>query len=280
MLTLSRSFDYQPLWRKSLIVVAGPVANFLLAIFIYTCLFLAHEEVRIAPVVGSVVAGSSAESSGFLPNDRILTVNGNTISTFNEIREYTVLSADEELEFVVLRGGSEYSLFVKPILVDRVDNFGNSYRVSQIGISADTSASNIERVKLGFLDALGKGINQTWFLVKVTLNFLSELFLGKQDAKELRGPVGIGQITGQFATLGFSQLISLAAVLSVSIGLLNLFPIPLLDGGHLLFYGISAIIGRPVPDKVLDFAYKLGFFVLLGFMLYVTSNDILRLLPL
>lgn len=274
---LAVSFEHQALWRKSLIVVAGPVANFLLAIVIYTFLFGTLEEIRVAPVVNYTLEDSAAERAGFLSDDRIISVNGSPIESFEDIREHTLLNTDEELLFVVLRSGTEYTLRVRPTLVDQVDRFGNEFRVAQIGIAAYSDESHIERIRLSPFEAFSKAIYQTWFTVKLTLNFIYELFRGKQDTKELRGPVGIGQITSQFATLGFLQLLSLSAVLSISIGLLNLFPIPLLDGGHLLFYGITAILGRPLSDRFMGLCYRFGFFLLIGFMLYVTSNDIVRL---
>ncbi|MFD0917505.1 RIP metalloprotease RseP [Pseudahrensia aquimaris] len=267
------------LWRRALIVAAGPIANFILAIVIYTALFMVHDDVQRVPVVGEIAAGSPAQEAGFQPEDLIVELNGDAITSFRQISEATMLNSGEAMNFVVERAGERIELVATPRLVDQEDRFGNSFKVAQIGVRSKTGEEYLRVTSLGPVDAFNKAVGSTGLVVKGTFNFLREMILGKQSATELRGPLGIGQVTSQVATLGFAELMSLAAVISVSIGLLNLFPIPMLDGGHLVFYAIEAVRGKAVSPAVMEWSFKVGLGCLLFMMLFATTNDIGRLLP-
>jgi len=271
------AFEHKALWRKASVVAAGPIANFLLAIVIYTSLFMIHDDIQVKPIVGGVVAGSPAESAGFQAGDRIIRLQGQEIVAFSQISEATMMSSGEELQFVVLRDGSEVNLAALPKMTEQTDRFGNKYKVAQVGIRGDSSPESLVVTTLGPVDAFVKALDRTWVVIKGTLNFLKELILGRQDAKELRGPLGIGQMTSQVATLGIAQLLSLAGVISISIGLLNLFPIPMLDGGHLVFYAVEAVRGKPLSPRTMDVAFKIGLTCVLALMVFATTNDISRL---
>lgn len=271
------AFQNKALWRKSLIVAAGPIANFLLAIAIYTGLFMTYEDVKIAPVVGEVVAGSAAAEAGIQPDDRVVSINGSAITSFDDIRDVTMVSSDAPLNFIIDRGGERINVTAVPRITEREDQFGNTFKVAMIGISSKQGVEFRTVSSLGPVDAFVKAVDRTATVTMGTLNFLKELFLGKQDASELRGPLGIGQVTSQVATLGIAQLLALAGVISISIGLLNLFPIPMLDGGHLVFYAIEAVRGKALSPRSMEMAYKAGLTCVLALMLFATTNDILRI---
>ena len=271
------AFEHKALWRKASVVAAGPIANFILAIVIYTGLFVVYDDVRVAAVVGEVVAESPAEKAGFMPGDKIVELQGSEITSFDQVAETTMLSSGEALNFVVLRGEERVPLTAFPKMTEQTDRFGNSYKVAQVGIRAFSGPENVVVQQLGPIEAFLKALDRTWVVIKGTFNFLGELILGKQDAKELRGPLGIGQITSQVATLGVAQLLSLAGVISISIGLLNLFPVPMLDGGHLVFYAIEAVRGRPMSPRAMEISFRFGLMLVLGLMIFATTNDVSRL---
>jgi len=252
------------------------VANFLLAIVIYSGLFMIHDDVKIAPVIGKVFSNSSAEASGFMVDDRILSIDGQKIETFSQISNATNMGAGAEMKFVLLRDGKEIKISAIPRITERVDQFGNKFKVQLIGFSSKAGAENITVTTLGPVDAFVKAVSRTWLVTKRTLYFIADLVRGRQDASELRGPLGIGQVTSQVATLGIAQLLSLAGVISISIGLMNLFPIPMLDGGHLVFYAIEAVRGRALSPKTMDMAFKFGMLCVLSLMIFATTNDISR----
>ncbi len=270
------AFEYKALWQRAAIVAAGPIANFILAIVIYTGLFMYYEDVRIEPVIGKVVEQSAAEEAGLQVGDRIVSVDGVAVTQFSDLQRSTMLNTDTPLTFVISRAGKELSMTAAPRMTEREDGFGNKFKVGMIGISPSTEPENIKRTSLGPVEAFVKGLDRTWLVVAGTFNFIKELIVGKQDASELRGPLGIAQMTSQVATLGILQLISLAAVLSVSIGLMNLFPLPVLDGGHLVFYALEAIRGKPMEPKNQEIAFRIGLVCVLMLMVFATSNDVMR----
>ncbi len=271
------AFEHKALWRKAAVVAAGPIANFILASVIYTGLFVYFGEARIAPKVGTVVEASAASEAGIQVGDLVLTVNGNEISDFQDISDYTLVGADEQLTLGIQRGDEKLSIAATPRMTERTDRFGNKFMTGLLGIGPDTSEENIERVQLGLGAAFVKSLDSIWDIVSRTYHFIRELIVGKQDASQLRGPLGIGQMTSQVATLGILQLISLAGALSVSIGLMNLLPVPVLDGGHLVFYALEGIRGKALSPKTQEYAFRIGLTCILVMMLFATSNDVRRI---
>ena len=257
--TREGTFEDKAVWRRALVVAAGPIANFILAIVIYTGLFWANDDVRYAPVVGTVLEDGAAKAAGILPGDVIRAIDGRAIETFADVRYVTSQSSDTQLVYTLERAGRLVEVPVTPRLTERKDPFGNSYRQAMVGLTLDTSEEHRTVTSLGPWGAFVKASRQTWMVVAQTFNFLRELILGKQDATELRGPIGIAQITSQVATLGFQSLLGLAAVLSISIGILNLFPVPMLDGGHLVFYAVEAVRGRKLSERSQEIAFRIGF---------------------
>ncbi len=273
------AYESKKVWQRALVAVAGPVANFILAIVIFAGTFYYNGSFVVDPVVDRVIEGTAAEQAGFKSGDRIVSVDGKAISSFSDLQDAVSLSAGNLLVIVVERNGIKKTLEATPRMTEQKDRFGNSYSVGILGISSSQDKANFRKIDHGVISATSLAVTQTWSVATRTLKFLGQVIVGRQDASQLRGPVGIAQISSQVATLGYDRLITLAAVLSVSIGLLNLFPIPMLDGGHLMFYAIEAVKGSPLSVKAQELGYRFGLICMLGLMIFATRNDILRLLP-
>jgi regulator of sigma E protease len=367
----AQSFHHKPLYQKALIAVAGPLANFILAIAIYWFMALAFGEYMTIPQIGRVLPGSAAEAAGFKVGDRVISIDGREVRQFNDILFAVNLAGETPMTFRVARNGAELNIVATPRLTERTDPLGNPTREPLIGIGsvnpgeiadvvADSPASNagiragdflfkangesletfddlaavIRRnvgkpvtieiaragektpikltitpqvvanqpsgdamvtaavgltpknlgspkiqtlVRFGPVEALQVAVGRVWFLVAKTFDVLGHLLTGTGDVRQLSGPIGIAKVSGQIIDqLGPAALIGLVAVLSVSIGLLNLFPIPMLDGGHLLYYGIEAVRGRPLGDRAQELGFQIGLVLVVGLMLIATWNDILK----
>jgi regulator of sigma E protease len=350
------AFPFKPLWQRALIVVAGPVANFILAFVILTATFLIGGETTMAPVIGEVTKDSPAALAGFRPGDRVLTIDGETIESFGELGQFVGVSVGHLLPFVVEREGKRVALLVTPRLKVFRDKFNNRQRVGEIGISApdpalvqqlipgkpaekaglkqgdiivsingrptpkhddatkiiqanpgkpvtivisrggrlstivatpvrndDDKKKGLLGVQLGpplivthpgLLTAAADAVDQIRHILDITFR---GLFQSAEGTRQLSGIIGIAKVSGQVASTGWDQLILLAAFLSVSIGLVNLFPIPLLDGGHLLYYGCEAVLGRPLGERAQDVGFRVGLAVVASIFLLATWNDILNL---
>lgn len=276
---LKGAYESKKVWQRALVAAAGPAANFILAIVIFTATFFYNGSYVVDPVISEVKQGTAAMEAGFKPGDKIISVNGEAVASFRELQNAVSLSAGEALSIVVERGGERATLVATPRMTEQKDRFGNSYSVGILGVTSSTGKENFRRIEHGLISASAMAVQETWSVAARTLKFLGQVIVGRQDATQLRGPVGIAQISSQVATLGYDRLITLAAILSISIGLLNLFPIPMLDGGHLAFYAIEAIRGRPLSIKAQEMGYKFGLLCMLGLMIFATRNDVLRLLP-
>ena len=271
------SFMFQPVGSRAAVVAAGPIANFILAIAIFAAIFMTVGKQTTSARVDAVQPASAAEAAGFKPGDLVLAINGERIDSFSDMQRIVSISAGETLSIDVDRGGAPISLKATPQLKELKDNFGNVHRLGVLGISRSMSPGDIKTEKAGPLRAIVMGAQETWFVVDRTLAYIGGVFVGREAADQLGGPIRIAQVSGQVATAGFTALIHLTAVLSVSIGLLNLFPIPLLDGGHLLFYAIETIRGRPLSERAQEVGFRIGLAVVVMLMIFATFNDILRL---
>ena len=272
----AHSFIDQPVAKRAAIVVAGPLANFLLAIAIFAGLAMVFGKPITSPRVDKVHPDSAAAAAGFQPGDVVLTINGRPIESFNDMQEVVSTSAGQTLTFEVDRGGSRVALKAVPALKEVKDRFGNVSRQGQLGIERSTAPEEKHFQPVGPLQAVGIGVQRTWFVVERTFSFIGGIFSGREAADQLGGPIRIAQVSGQVAAEGLLPLFSLTAVLSISIGLLNLFPVPLLDGGHLLFYLIEAVRGKPLSERVQELGFRIGFAVVVMLMIFVTYNDILH----
>ncbi|HXX07460.1 MAG TPA: RIP metalloprotease RseP [Pseudolabrys sp.] len=271
------SFIFQPVGSRAAVVLAGPVANFLLAIAIFAAIFMTVGKQITSARVDTVQPGSAAQTAGFQPGDLVLKINGEKIESFSDMQRIVSISAGEQLAIEVDRGGAPVTLKATPQLKELKDNFGNVHRLGVLGISRSMAPGDIRTEKAGPLRAIVMGAQETWFVVDRTLSYITGVFAGREAADQLGGPIRIAQVSGQVATAGFTALIHLTAILSVSIGLLNLFPIPLLDGGHLLFYVIEAIRGRPLSERAQELGFRIGLAIVLMLMIFATFNDILHL---
>jgi regulator of sigma E protease len=271
------SFVHQPVGRRAAIVVAGPLANFLLAIAIFAALFMVFGKPSTSPRVDAIQPGSAAEAAGFQPGDVVLTIDGRPVESFSDMQQVVSTSAGQTLVFEVDRGGVRVMLKAVPTLKESKDRFGNVHRIGVLGITRSPSPDDTHFQPVGPLKAVELGVQRTWFVVERTLSYIGGVISGREAADQLGGPIRIAQVSGQVATEGLSSLFSLTAVLSVSIGLLNLFPVPLLDGGHLLFYAIEAVRGRPLSERAQEVGFRIGLAIVLMLMIFATYNDILHL---
>jgi len=271
------SFIFQPVASRAAVVAAGPIANFVLAIAIFAAIFATVGKQTTSARVDTVQAGSAAQAAGFQPGDLVLSINGEKIESFSDMQRVVSISAGEPLAVEVERGGVPVTLKAVPQLKEIKDNFGNIHRLGVLGISRSMAPGDIKTEKADPLHAVVMGAQETWFVVDRTLVYISGVFVGREAADQLGGPIRIAQVSGQVASAGFTALMHLTAVLSVSIGLLNLFPIPLLDGGHLLFYAIETIRGRPLSDRAQELGFRIGLAIVVMLMIFATFNDIVHL---
>ncbi|MCB5176005.1 RIP metalloprotease RseP [Microvirga lenta] len=271
------SFPHQNVAKRAAIVAAGPIANFILAIAIFAGFNYFSGRQVLEPRIEAVQAGSAAERAGFQPQDLILSIDGRRIETFADMQLLVSSSAGESLTFTVERGGQTVTLSAVPNFVERTTPFGKQ-RIGLLGVEASKDPSAIKRVSYSPLGALKAGVAETWNLIDRTLNFLRRLVMGWESADQLSGPIGIARASGTaFDVGGVYSLVSLIGFMSVSIGLINLFPIPLLDGGHLLFYAIEAIRGRPLSERAQEIGFRIGFAIVAMLMLFATWNDLVHL---
>jgi regulator of sigma E protease len=271
------SFVHQPVGQRAGIVVAGPLANFLLAIAIFAGLFMLFGKPSTSARVDAVQPGSAAEGAGFQPGDLVVSINGREIDSFSDMQQIVSTSAGETLVFEVQRAGKLITLKATPTLKEVKDRFGNVHRQGILGITRSPSPDDTHFQPVGPLKALELGVQRTWFVVERTLSYIGGVVSGREAADQLGGPIRIAQVSGQVASEGFPSLLSLTAVLSVSIGLLNLFPVPLLDGGHLLFYAIEALRGKPLSERAQEVGFRIGLAIVVMLMIFATYNDILHL---
>jgi regulator of sigma E protease len=271
------SFHHKKVGPRAAIVAAGPIANFLLAIVIFTCLFTFFGKPSTTARVDKVEVGSAADKAGFQAGDVVTSIDGKTIGSFSDMQRIVGTRAGEQLSFTIKRGDSTLQLQGTPQLREVKDSFGNVHRLGVLGITRATNPGDVVTERVDPATALWLGVKETWFVVERTIAYIGGVFTGREAADQVGGPIRIAQISGQVATIGVAALVHLAAVLSISIGLLNLFPVPLLDGGHLLFYAVEALRGRPLSERAQEMGFRIGLGLVLMLMVFATYNDILHL---
>ncbi|MGJ4917408.1 RIP metalloprotease RseP [Bradyrhizobium sp. HKCCYLRH2060] len=271
------SFHHKTVGQRAAIVAAGPIANFILAVIIFAGMALYFGKPNTTPRVDAVQPDSVAAAAGFKDGDVIAAIDGRAIETFADMQRVVSVSAGTELSFLVKRNGSELTLKATPALKEVKDLFGNSHRIGVLGIQYNAKPDESRSIPVGFLESIKIGFEQVWFIISTTFKFIASLFAGAGSAGDVGGPIRIAQLSGQAASLGFQFVVQLCATLSVSIGLLNLFPVPLLDGGHLLFYGVEAVRGRPLSERAQEMGFRIGLGLVLMLMVFATYNDILHL---
>lgn len=271
------SFHHKKVGPRAAIVAAGPIANFLLAIVIFAALFTFFGKPSQTARVDSIQENSAAAAAGFKPGDVVTAINGDAIESFTDMQRLVSTKAGTSLVFTVKRGDEVVKLTGTPQLKEIKDTFGNVHRVGILGITRASGPGDTVTKPVNPATAVWLGVKETWFVVDRTVSYIGGIFTGRENADQVGGPIRIAQISGQVATIGLAALIHLAAVLSVSIGLLNLFPVPLLDGGHLLFYAVEAVRGKPLSERSQELGFRVGLALVLMLMIFATYNDILHL---
>lgn len=269
----ARTFQAKPVWQRFIIVLAGPLTNFLVAIGIFMAFFAAYGVPRTPSVISAVIEKSPAAVAGFLPGDRVVAIAGRPVETFDDLADMIRFRPDERLRVDILRDGAPKSLSVVTAADIERDRFGNEFRKGSIGVMSGQQV--IEPVSLARLPV--EATRQTFGIVQTMVDTLGQIITGRRSVKELGGPIKIAQVSGQQASLGLLNFVMLMALISINLGFINLLPIPMLDGGHLVFYLFEGIARRPVPERAMEWAFRSGLAVLLSFMIFVTLNDILSL---
>jgi regulator of sigma E protease len=270
----SQTFLGAKLWKRAATVAAGPIANFILAVAIFAVLFSVYGRQVADPVVARVNENSAAAQAGVVPGDRLISIDSTPVVTFDDVRRYVSVRPEMPISIRIERNGAMLDLSMVPQRTELTDQFGNKMEIGVIGILTDQEAGNFRTVNYGPIEAVGQGVLQSWHVVTGTFDYLSNVVTGRMKADQIGGPIRVAKVSGQMATLGIPFLLNIAAILSVSIGLLNLMPVPVLDGGHLMFYAVEALRGRPVGPAAQDVAYRIGFAMVLMLMVFATWNDI------
>lgn len=270
------AFPHKAVWQRAAIVAAGPFANFLLAFVIFASLFSIFGRVQMQPVIGNVVEASAAAEAGFKPGDRVLAIEGKTINTFSDVVRIVSISEGATLAFKVERDGKELSLTGTPRIVFEKSVLGTS-RTPLMGFTSSPDPDHQFIKRYSIAEGMRESAGEIIFVIDRTANYIVGLFKGREKADQMSGPLRIAYISGKVAESGLRPLLFIAAILSISIGLINLLPIPMLDGGHLVFYAIEGLIRRPVSQRAQELSFRVGFAMVMGLMLFSTWNDIMHL---
>ena len=265
----AQTFQAKPVWQRFLIVLAGPATNFLFAIVAFMIIFGTIGYPSSPAVIGSVVADTPAARAGIRPGDRILSVDGGAIDTYAQFQRYVALRPDQTMQLVIERGGRPLSLDVTMATVTERDSFGNEARIGRFGVNG---AVVLSRLPPGELP--GAAVGATVESVKTIVTALGQVIVGSRSVRELGGPLKIAQFSGEQASLGWFPFFALMTAVSINLGFINLLPIPLLDGGHLLFYAIEGVRRKPLKPAAQEWAFRTGLAVLLALMIFVTFNDL------
>ncbi len=268
------AFHTQPVWKRAATVVAGPLFNFLLTIAVFTVLFTAYGRYVMEPTVAEVRAESPAAKAGIQPGDRFVKVDGTTVETFSDVQRIVSGRGGDPIAFVMMRDGKEVSVTAVPELMEQQDALGNTVKVAVIGVVNNEEMGQPRLITYGPGGAFVQAVAETGQIIARTGQFLKRFVVGREDKCQLGGPVKIADMAGKAAKLGFGWLVQLVALLSVGIGFLNLLPIPPLDGGHLAFYAVEAVIRRPVSERAMEAVYRVGMILVLAFMGFVFWNDL------
>ena len=267
-------FTLKPLYQRSLIVFGGPLANFVLALVIFFSIYTFVGKDFTPAVINEVQKDSPAMAGGLKQNDVILEIDGNKVESIMDVSKFITMSTDEIIDFKVKRSYDELILKVKPNIVPGEDNLGNKLNKRIVGIKLGAYNNEINHVKLGPAQAIYHAAHEVYFVGISSLKYIGAMIFGKADTSQLGGPIRIAKISGQVAEFGVLAFISMMAYISISLGLVNLFPIPMLDGGHLMFYAFEKVLGRPLSQKTQEGFFRIGIFLLISLMFFTTFNDL------
>jgi regulator of sigma E protease len=267
-------FANKSVFQRMAVVVAGPAANFLLTFLILYAMLLGYGRLTLDPVVGDVLADSPAAMAGMEPGDRFLSVDGYAIRGFEDVQRMVATAPERTVPMVIERNGEQVSLSLIPRTETTTTRFGRELKVGRMGVTRDVGEGDIVLYRPGPLEAVGMTFEEISFIIDRTLNFLGDIFRGRADLDQVAGPVGMAQVSGEVATLGLLALVNLTALLSLNIGIINLFPVPMLDGGHLMYYLYEAVRGRPLSQRVQEIGYRIGFALVCTLMVFTLVNDL------
>ena len=270
----NKLFTLKPLHQRALIVFGGPLANFLLAILIFTSIYMFIGKDFTQPKIDKITIDGPADKAGLKKNDIILAIDNNKILSIREVSTFINTSSSSTINITVLRNDREINFKTDTKVIETKDAFGNSIKKKIVGISIIPATNEINQKKLDPISAIYYSIYEIWFVTKTTLSYVGSMIVGKADTSQLGGPIKIAKISCQVAEFGLLAFVTTIAYISISLGLINLFPIPLLDGGHLMFYLFEKILGRPLSQKTQEGFFRIGLFLLVSLMLFTTFNDI------
>jgi regulator of sigma E protease len=269
------NFHGKPVWQRAAVVAAGPIANFILAVFIFAAAFMVVGAPVLEPRIDEVVAGSAAEQAGLRKGDLVTSLDGRQINDFSELQRSVMMRGGEPIVLGIERNGEKLDVTVTPQIREEPDGFGGTLRIGQLGVRHNPEGgAKFER--MGPLQALDAGVDRTWLIIEATFRYLGKMVTGRESPDQLGGPIAMAKAAGDAASVGWTQFVSIIAFLSVSIGLINLFPIPMLDGGHLVYYAIEAVRGKPLGERAQEWGFRIGFSLVIMLMLVGTMNDLVR----
>jgi regulator of sigma E protease len=267
------AFNCKNLGQRAAIVAAGPAANFLFAMIVLAVLFMTFGEPQTPPIVGQVQSDSAAQQGGIRPGDVIVSIDGQRVRRFEDVQQAVRFDPGKQMTIILRRGGADVTVHVTPKRTELTDRFGNRFAVGLLGITH----SGMDYVKLAPVAALTQAGSETWGLSVATLKGLWQILIGMRSTDELGGPLRIAQMSGEVAQQGPVAILWLLAVLSINLGLINLFPVPVLDGGHLLFYAAEAVRGKPLGPRAQEYGFRIGLALVLTLMVFATRNDLVHL---
>lgn len=260
-------------WQRIAVVVAGPAANVIFTFLVLYALLLGYGRYTIPPLIGTVMPGSVAEAAGFVENDRVLSVDGYEVRGFEDFQRLVATAPQRPVTIVVDRPDGPETIVVTPEIAVSTDRFGNEQRIGRIGVTRNVDPNEVTLYRPGPIEAIGMTFEEIRFIIDRTAAFLGDFFVGRGDIEQLGGPIKVAKVSGEVASIGIVALINLMALLSLNIGIFNLLPVPMLDGGHLAYYLYEGIRGRPLSQRVQEIGFRFGFFVVLSLMIFTTFND-------
>lgn len=270
----ARLFANKSVWARIAVVIAGPLANVIFTFLILYALLLGYGKYTIPPVIDSVIENGVADIAGLKAGDEIMSIDGYDVRSFSDIQKLVETSPERPITVIINRYDTEKTFVLTPAATQIVDRFGNENRVGRIGISRISNPEDIVLYRPNMFEAVGMTLEEIKFIIDRTAAFIGDFFVGRGDLEQLGGPVKIAKVSGEVATLGIIALINLAALLSLNIGIFNLLPIPMLDGGHLLYYIIELVRKKPLSMRIQELGYKIGLFLVLSLMVFTLINDL------
>ena len=271
------TIQFKPLWQRALVVVAGPMANFVLAIVVFTFLFAGFGLKNLATYTGPIHPNSPAAEAGLHEGDKIVAIDGAPVRLWADVKDTIVASKGKSLTLSVLRHGQSLTITAAPRMLRGKDIFGAPAQGLALGIDpGDETPENVVYTPVTLAEAPILAVSRTWSMIDLSLTGVWRMVSRRADTSQMMGVVGIAGVSQQAASQGFYDLISLVALISVSLGLINLFPIPLLDGGHLLYYGCEAVLGRPLTERTQEVGFRLGLALVISLMIFAAWNDLTR----